>query len=115
MKRIVKGYDKPYTVYGLRKDGSTYPLEIQGKNTHFYGRTVRVTEFRDITERYRMEDELRKMQRLESIGVLAGGIAHDFNNILTAILGNISLARLINPDDPNYENLLKEAENAAYR
>ena len=115
MERIVKGYDKPYTVYGLRKDGSTYPLEIQGKNTHFYGRTVRVTEFRDITERYRMEDELRKMQRLESIGVLAGGIAHDFNNILTAIMGNISLARLIDPNDPDYENLLKEAEDAAYR
>ncbi len=115
MERIVKGYDKPYTVYGSRKDGSTYPLEIQGRNTLFYGRTVRVTEFRDITERYRMEDELRRMQRLESIGVLAGGIAHDFNNILTAILGNISLARLVNPDDPDYENLLKEAEDAAYR
>ena len=35
-----------------------------------------------------------KIQKLESIGVLAGGIAHDFNNVLTAILGNISLARM---------------------
>ncbi len=51
-----------------------------------------VLVFRDMTEKYRTERELRKMQKLESIGVLAGGIAHDFNNILTSILGNVSLA-----------------------
>ncbi len=115
MERIVGGYDKPYSVFGQRKDGSTYPLEIQGKNAPYFGRIVRVTEFRDITERYRMEDELRKMQRLESIGVLAGGIAHDFNNILTAIMGNISLARVKKPGDLEYDELLREAEDAAYR
>jgi len=48
----------------------------------------------DITESKKIEAELQKMQKLESMGVLAGGIAHDFNNILTAILGNISLARI---------------------
>ncbi len=48
----------------------------------------------DITERKRMEEELLKIEKLESIGVLAGGIAHDFNNILTGILGNISLAEM---------------------
>jgi len=115
MERIVSGYDKPYTTFGLKKNGTIYPLEIQGSNVQYYGRIVRVTEFRDITERYRMEDELRKMQRLESIGVLAGGIAHDFNNILTAIMGNISLARLKKPEDPECSELLKEAEDAAYR
>jgi PAS domain S-box-containing protein len=49
---------------------------------------------RDITEQRRMQDELFKNQKLESLGVLAGGIAHDFNNILTAIMGNISFAKL---------------------
>ncbi len=52
-----------------------------------------VVVFRDVTEKYRMEQELLKVKKLESVGVLAGGIAHDFNNILAAILGNISLAR----------------------
>lgn len=48
---------------------------------------------KDITEKRKMEEELLKGQKLESIGILAGGIAHDFNNILTGILGNISLAK----------------------
>ncbi|GIX48381.1 MAG: hypothetical protein KatS3mg131_2592 [Candidatus Tectimicrobiota bacterium] len=59
-----------------------------------------VVVFRDVTERRRIEEELLKADKLESIGVLAGGIAHDFNNILTAILGNISLAKLYVGDHP---------------
>jgi PAS domain S-box-containing protein len=53
-----------------------------------------VLVFRDITEKQKMEEERVKAMKLESVGILAGGIAHDFNNILTAILGNISLARV---------------------
>jgi len=53
-----------------------------------------VLVFRDITERRKMEEELVKVQKLESLGVLAGGIAHDFNNFLTAIIGNLSLAKM---------------------
>jgi PAS domain S-box-containing protein len=49
--------------------------------------------FQDITEKFQ-KDEIMKMQKYESLGVLAGGVAHDFNNILTAILGNVSLAKI---------------------
>ena len=48
----------------------------------------------DITDRKKMEGELNKAQKLESLGVLAGGIGHDFNNLLSGIMGNISLAKL---------------------
>jgi PAS domain S-box-containing protein len=71
--------------------------------------------FTDITERKRMEMDLVKVEKLESLGVLAGGIAHDFNNILTAIVGNISLAKMFaKPDDPILKRL-DDAENASMR
>ncbi len=53
-----------------------------------------VTIFEDITERKKAEHERWKLDKLESLGVLAGGIAHDFNNVLMGILGNLSLVSL---------------------
>jgi PAS domain S-box-containing protein len=69
----------------------------------------------NITEREKTEQELLKIKKLESTGVLAGGIAHDFNNILTAILGNISLS-LHDPDlAEKTRSLLQSAEKASIR
>lgn len=71
--------------------------------------------FRDISESVKLQEELIKAYKLESVGILAGGIAHDFNNLLTGILGNISLAKLI--AKPNEELLVKldTAEKASLR
>ncbi len=63
----------------------------------------------------RLEAELVRSSKLESLGVLAGGIAHDFNNLLTVVLGNISLVlsdRKVLPED---EHCLHESERAALR
>ena len=71
-----------------------------------------VIVFRDMTDRRRIEEELIRADKFESIGVLAGGIAHDFNNILTAILGNVSLAKMYaNPEDKVFTRLMN-AEKA---
>ncbi len=69
----------------------------------------------DITDRKKMEEELLKIEKLESVGVLAGGIAHDFNNTLTGILGNISLAKMDIPESTDSFAALDEAEKAAVR
>ena len=70
---------------------------------------------RDITEHRRLEEERQRVEKLESIGVLAGGIAHDFNNILTAILGNISLASMEAAPGSDLQNSLEQAEKASLR
>ena len=72
-----------------------------------------VLVFRDITDKRKMEEELIKTTKLESVGILAGGIAHDFNNILTAIIGSISLAKLnVKPEDKMFD-ILTEIEKAS--
>lgn len=75
-----------------------------------------VLVFRDVSNEQKMEEELLKIKKLESIGVLAGGIAHDFNNILAAILGNIELTAFrIDKDDTKSLNLLDDAKKATRR
>ncbi len=74
-----------------------------------------VLVFRDVTEQIKIEKELLKVKKLESIGVLAGGIAHDFNNILTSILGNINLVLFDTSLDGKTIELLKAAEKASIR
>ena len=74
-----------------------------------------VLVFRDMTEKRKMEDDIvrLKTEKMESISVLAGGIAHDFNNILTAILGNITIAKMHMPPEEKIHKLLTEAERAS--
>jgi len=75
-----------------------------------------VLVFRDITEKRKIEEDLLRMHKLESVGVLAGGIAHDFNNVLSVILGNISLAGMYaKPDDEKLQKRFRDAEQAVSR
>lgn len=64
----------------------------------------------EISTREKMEKDLLRIEKLESLGTLAGGIAHDFNNLLSAILNNISLAKLNSSPNQNSYSILEEAE-----
>ncbi len=74
-----------------------------------------VLVFSDVTEKRKMEEELQKIQKFESLSIVAGGIAHDFNNFLTAILSNITLARLYADFGDKMIERLTEAEKASMR
>ncbi|MBI2946386.1 MAG: CHASE domain-containing protein [Verrucomicrobia bacterium] len=74
-----------------------------------------VLVFQDVTEKQKLEAEMLKASRIESLGLLAGGIAHDFNNIMTGILGNVSLARMFAPAEPELQKRLEQAEKACLR
>jgi signal transduction histidine kinase/ActR/RegA family two-component response regulator len=70
---------------------------------------------RDITQQEQMEEELLKVRKLESIGLLAGGIAHDFNNILTGIITNLFMARMSVYQNEEACQLIADAEKAAFK
>ncbi|MEQ9363854.1 MAG: PAS domain S-box protein [Leptospirales bacterium] len=74
-----------------------------------------VAVLRDETEKVRTEREIRKIQALDSLGILAGGIAHDFNNVMTAIQNHITLARMHLHEKIILEHRLREAEKALNR
>ncbi len=99
------------------KDGSERTIEESASIISDHeNRTIGfVIVFRDITDRQKLETELARTQKLESLGLLAGGIAHDFNNILTAIFGNIILARMNTGEDSAGFEHLAEAEKAMVR
>jgi len=73
---------------GLRKDGSTFPVDLSVGQARQDGELIFVGIVHDLTARKLTEQQLQQAQKMETVGQLSGGIAHDFNNLLTVIIGN---------------------------
>ena len=117
LMRRRRGEHEPYEIELKKKDEKIIstivsPRPIYDTEGNFAGS---FGLFTDITEKKKMEQDLLKASKIETLGVFAGGIAHDFNNLLTAIIGNISLARLNIPQNDQTFAILAEAENASLR
>jgi PAS domain S-box-containing protein len=102
---------------GARKDGTEFPVEISLSWIEEDGSPLAFALITDISERKRLEENLRHTQKLESLGVLAGGVAHDFNNLLTGMMGNASMAiEALAPSNPIREylqNIVESSQRAA--
>ena len=119
IKRLMEDGQLTFETLHQSKDGLDIPIEVSARRIPWEGQRAMMSICRDITERKKakkerekLQEEILKARKLESIGTLAGGIAHDFNNLLYVVMGNISLAQ----DDLNLEietsENLKEAQKA---
>jgi nitrogen-specific signal transduction histidine kinase len=97
----------------VHKNGSVVPLAWTGvwsepEQQHFF-------IGRDMTERLKLEAQLRQAQKMEAIGQLTGGVAHDFNNILTVIAGSADVLLSALQHDPKLHGIAKSIDEAAER
>jgi PAS domain S-box-containing protein len=106
MSAVRSGKGAAYEHRALRKDGSSVIVETRARTLSAGGRELRVTAVRDVSERARLEGELRRAERLAAIGALVGGVAHEVRTPLFSISATID-AMDVHVDRPESERELR--------
>jgi len=113
LEQLIERGSTTFERENVHKDGTVMPVEVSMKIVNSEGKGIMLGFVRDITDRKRMEEELLRASKLESLGVLAGGIAHDFNNLMTVVLGNVQLAMMGLPTKHKSYPLLRAVMQSA--
>jgi len=109
-----KGNKVPTVEYKhLKMDGTPVDVEVSAVPFEYKGDKGALVFMRDVTERRKIEQELRHSQKIEAIGLLAGGVAHDFNNMLAGIIGNAELLAMKVSGDKMLSTYVNNIANAA--
>ncbi len=107
LEHMQSGDERPYETVGLRKDGTTFPIEIVARNIDYAGHHMRVKVIRDLTaekqadaalqeSQQRLRDtqsELLHVSRLTEMGQMAAALAHEVNQPLAAVMNYVSASR----------------------
>jgi PAS domain S-box-containing protein len=104
-----------HTFRAVRKDGRAVPVEVWGRGTEWRGRPAIAGVLVDHSSRQILASQLRRSQKLESIGEFTGAVAHDFNNLLTAVIAPLQLILADMDDTDPLRGQLQEVETAAGR
>jgi PAS domain S-box-containing protein len=117
IRAMETGQSHEEEIQGTREDETPYYLRIRSLPT--FAPDGAVTGFielvEDVTNRKRLEEQLRHSAKMEAIGVLAGGVAHDFNNLLTAMIGYTDMLLEQIPAHESYYAKVKQISNTAAR
>jgi PAS domain S-box-containing protein len=114
-KALESGTGTVEDLVGLRRDGTTFPVEASLSGYRSDRGPLVVISLRDISDRKAVEVQLRQAQKMEAIGNLTGGLAHDFNNLLSVVIGNLDLLREDLSSQPAADALAHEALESALR
>ncbi len=117
-----KSLPERYELKALTKDGQSKWLDVAAITFQYGGQTATLATAYDITERKLAEKALRegqekiaRLQKMESLGLLAGGVAHDLNNVLSGIVSYPELLLLDLPEDSRLRKPIETMEKSGHR
>ena len=115
--QIVNGTEIGLIEYRMtKKDGTKLVALVNTSPIYEDGQISGVrASVTDITEQKKLQGELLRVNKMESIATLAGGIAHEFNNTLIGIMGNIELLKMNSPEDERIDKYLETMKSAGHR